>query len=137
MLQTRRGRAAALALALASAGCGRFGYDAPGADGEDAAATDAPPEPPGCSAGLGFTRPIVVTNGGAALADSQLEVVVDTGALVAAGQLRSDCADVRFVDPATDQALPHWLEAGCGGSETHFWLRVAPLAAGTTTLAMV
>jgi Domain of unknown function (DUF2341) len=125
-------------LCLALLACGRLGYDA--AEG-DAGGIDAPNYPDAdvqliCRAGSAYSRPVVVHNDGIdALADFQVNVVVDTGALVGAGKMQASCADVRFVD-ASGAALPYWLESGCGTASTSFWVRVPTLAPGATALAM-
>jgi len=59
-----------------------------------------------------------------------VELYVDTAALIAAGKLKEDCADLRFFTDAGD-SLSYWVEpagapAGCGvvGAETAVWIKV-------------
>lgn len=93
-------------------------------------ATGAPPPeaPHAWALEYEFARPVLVTNGGGALEDYPVLVRVDSGALVAAGKMRADCADVRFAD-AGGRLLPHWLERGCGSNATRFFVKVPAIPA--------
>ena len=124
---------------LALAACGRLGYDPlPGDDPDpDAALLDAAvdaPAPPRCAiAGWSHDQPIALDHTGAApLADHQVNVVLDTASLIAAGQLDGACAEVVFASGATP--LPHWLEGGCASASTSFWVRVPAVPPGRSRL---
>jgi hypothetical protein len=54
----------------------------------------------------------------------QAEITLDTGSLIAAGSMRSDCGDVRFTDSDKTTLLPYWMESGCNSKNTVFWVNV-------------
>ena len=83
-----------------------------------------------------YRLPITINNTGGALTDYQTLVTLDTASLIAAGQMRSDCGDIRFTsDTDGDNVLNYWLESGCNTSNTKFWVKVPSInAAGTTDL---
>lgn len=57
-----------------------------------------------------YRQTITLTNNsGGTLTNSQIQVVVGTGALITAGKMRSDCGDIRFVD-TTGKSLAYWNE---------------------------
>jgi hypothetical protein len=66
--------------------------------------------------------------------ETVFNVVVDTKALIAAGKMRADCADVRFMLPEpSGAAVTHWIEpagtpTGCGSSAAHFWVKTGTAA---------
>eukprot|EP00898_Chlorokybus_atmophyticus_P007656 jgi/Chlat1/7892/Chrsp66S07199 len=72
-----------------------------------------------------FRAPVTVS-GDIVASSYNLEVAVDTFSLIVAGNMRSDCGDVRFVT-AEGTSLPYWVDPlpGCGASNTVFWVKVA------------
>lgn len=85
-------------------------------------------------AGRAFRRAITLdhTGGAEALADYQVQLTLDTAALIAAGNLRPDAGDLLFVDADETTVLPYWLESGLNTSTTKLWVRVPAIAAGAT-----
>jgi hypothetical protein len=89
---------------------------------------------------IGYARSagIGVTNGGVAtLTDHQVRLVVNTQALIAAGQMRADANDMVFTR-ATCAApvLGHWIESGLNTASTVVWVKVPSLPVGLTRLVM-
>ena len=59
--------------------------------------------------------------------EHEVKVIVDTKALVAAGKMRADCADVLFFRTdadATADPIKYFLDAfpGCDAENTGFWI---------------
>jgi len=59
-----------------------------------------------------------------------VEVVVDTASLIAAGKMRSDCLDSLFLTAASSTPLGYWIEpagtpSGCGSANTRYWVSVS------------
>ncbi len=99
--------------------------------------TEAPFQIDAPVAGLGgrpYRLPLTIDNSanGTALTDYQVLVILDTAALVAAGKLRDDAADLIFTDGDGITQIPHWLESGANTSQTRFWVRVPHVPAGAT-----
>jgi cysteine-rich repeat protein len=70
---------------------------------------------------------------GAQLVDHQIALPIDTAALVAAGEMRSDGADIRVSANCTSTAfLPHWVE-NPNTASSRVWVRVT-LPDGATPL---
>ncbi len=85
--------------------------------------------------GWSFRRPIMVTNNTAtAVSDIQVKVVFDTLNLIAAGKLRSDCADIRFTDSDGTTHLSYWLESGCNTTATVVWVKIPYLGANESKI---
>lgn len=88
-------------------------------------------------AGRPYRAPLTIDNtaNAQALADYQLLVTLDTAALVAAGKLRSDAADLIFTDTDGTTQIPHWLESGANTTGTRYWVRVPNIPAnGSATI---
>ena len=68
---------------------------------------------------------------GSDLRDVQVKVTLDTASLVSAGKLRSDCGDLRFVDPEHG-SLPYYIASGCNSASTIIWVRMPELKASTS-----
>ena len=82
-----------------------------------------------------FRAPITLVNAtDAPLYSYQVRIQLNTAALIAAGKLAPDCADVRFSDQYG--ALPYWIERGCGTTSTRVWVNVAALPVGTSTMTL-
>ncbi len=71
-----------------------------------------------------------VSNTGAALADYQALLVLDSAALIAAGKLRADLGDLRITDSDGTTPLYHWVEAGQNSDATRVWVRIPSLVTG-------
>ena len=92
---------------------------------------DSGPEPDG---GRGYSTWVSIANSNVVdLVDHQVAIVVDTASLVKAGKMRSDCADLRVVDPAGD-TLPFWIDntPGCNNAQTVVWTKVPVPIVGVT-----
>jgi len=76
------------------------------------------------------------TAGASALTSHQVAVTLDTAALIAAGRLRPDAADLRFTD-AAGTPLCHSIEHGLGGTATLVWVNVPAIPAHATTTIRV
>ncbi|MCM2266520.1 MAG: DUF2341 domain-containing protein [Elusimicrobiales bacterium] len=70
----------------------------------------------------------VAERSGAALADYQVLVKLDTAAPVRLGRLKPDCSDLRFANSNEVSLLNYWLESGCNTAETRVWVRLPFLA---------
>ncbi|MFN2165154.1 MAG: hypothetical protein ACK2U9_02710, partial [Anaerolineae bacterium] len=71
-------------------------------------------------------RLLVHENADQALADYPVHGIVDTAALIAAGKMQADCADVRVVYHGTE--IPSQV-IGCGTTDTQLWLQTDLLPA--------
>jgi len=89
---------------------------------------------------LAYRKNILLNNPGSALTDYQVNLTIDTAALVTAGKMKSDCADLRFTDSTSyntqDWASNHkyWIESGCNTSATRVWVKVPAIPTGTSTI---
>ncbi|MBX3085093.1 MAG: DUF2341 domain-containing protein [Anaerolineae bacterium] len=82
-----------------------------------------------------YSAPITISNTtGAAQYNYIVPVQFNSAALIAAGKLRSDCADLRFNDPY--YVLNFWLEDGCNTTATRVWVKVPIMPTGSSTLTM-
>jgi sucrose-6-phosphate hydrolase SacC (GH32 family) len=74
----------------------------------------------------------IINTGEVNLREYQVLVNLDTRALVSAGKMRKDGADLRFVDE-NGKELPYWIESGLGTRNTEIWVRVPsiPLSDGS------
>ncbi len=68
-----------------------------------------------------------------ALTNYQIELTLNTASLISAGQMQSDCADIRFTD-SSGIILPYWIESGCNTTTTQIWVNVNNIAASSNTL---
>ncbi len=66
------------------------------------------------------------------LTNYQVQVTLNTSALITAGQMQADCADIRFTD-SSGNLLPYWIESGCNTTTTQIWVNVPSIAASTNT----
>lgn len=74
--------------------------------------------------GWGFRKKIPIANSGSAQTDFQVQITLDTTALVSAGKLQSDCDDIRFTD-IKGKVLSYWLEPStCNNANTKVWVKV-------------
>ena len=84
--------------------------------------------------GWDFQRQITIDNtlNTNVLTNFQILVTLATVTEIAAGQMRSDCGDVRFTDTDGTTIIPHWLESGCDTTTTQFWVNVPTIPANST-----
>ncbi|KKN15047.1 hypothetical protein LCGC14_0989970, partial [marine sediment metagenome] len=85
-----------------------------------------------------YRKPITITNSTAgALVDYQVQVDIDTQALIASGKMKTDGSDIRFFN-TSDELLPYWIESGINTTSTNIWIKVDSIAASPspTTLYM-
>lgn len=75
---------------------------------------------------------VELTNGGGALTDFQVRVVLDTATLIGAGKMDADCS-VRFLDSG-DNDLDWWLEGPVNDANTTYWVKIPSLPAGVTDI---
>ncbi|HMN19043.1 MAG TPA: DUF2341 domain-containing protein [Candidatus Moranbacteria bacterium] len=82
-----------------------------------------------------YQLPISVNNPNPSnLTDMPVLVVLDTAALIAAGKMRSDAGDLRFVDSSGGAPLAYWIESGINTSATRVWVKVPELRSGNKTI---
>ncbi|HEY9246716.1 MAG TPA: DUF2341 domain-containing protein [Candidatus Methanoperedens sp.] len=75
-----------------------------------------------------------ITNSGSALTDYQVLVTLKTESLISMGEMRSDCADIRFTDSDGSTQLSFWLESGCNTISTKLWVKVPSIPSGGKTI---
>jgi len=56
-----------------------------------------------------YIRPIFISSS-SSLSDYQLLITMDTASLISAGKMKSDCSDLRFIDPNVAYPLNYWIE---------------------------
>ncbi len=83
----------------------------------------------------GYRQIITLTNNGSTQTDYQVQVVVGTGDLIAAGKMQSDCNDLRFTD-LSGKVLSYWTEycRSGAGKNSSVWVTIPTL---TTTPAPI
>ncbi|MDD3102263.1 MAG: DUF2341 domain-containing protein [Patescibacteria group bacterium] len=81
-----------------------------------------------------YQWPLTINNTGGALSDYQFKIDdLDTQALVLAGKMEDDCADIRFIDSDGTTALNYWIESGtCNTATTDIWVKVPSISASST-----
>ena len=81
-----------------------------------------------------YKIPITINNTGnsSTLTNYQVQVNINTASLISAGQMQSDCADIRFAD-SSGNLLPYWIEGGCNTTTTQIWVNVNTIAASSDT----
>lgn len=81
-----------------------------------------------------WVQEVTLSNAGAvALFDYQVQVVVDTAALISAGKLDAACQAMSFQD-ADGADLYYTVLQGCGTSTTRLWVRMPYVPSGDSTL---
>lgn len=93
-----------------------------------------------CYNGWQYTMPVYITNSSSVNLDSfQVSFYANTAALVTAGHMRADGADIRFVDnPACCNVIPYFIDSGMNSTTTKIWVKLKHIAAGATdTITMV
>ncbi len=112
--------------------------DIAGSTSEDCQPNGIPDE---CDiSGLGWlegwerTRVVDITGSTSALTDYQVLVALDTASLIAAGEMRLDCGDLRFTDANGTSLLDYWIESGCNTDSTLVWVKVPSIPTGGATI---
>lgn len=83
----------------------------------------------------GYARPMTITNTTTApLYNYPVQFTLNTAALIAAGKLRANCGDLRFIDEFG--LLNYWLETGCNTATTRVWVNVPYLPVGTSAITV-
>jgi len=84
-------------------------------------------------------QPILVTNStSSTLTDFEVQLPLNTQSMISAGDLQSQCQDLRFVGTDNIKRLGYFLEtADCNVASTPVWVRVPSIpASGSTTIYM-
>lgn len=79
-------------------------------------------------------RTSVTVSSAAAATEETVLIELDTAALILAGQMQSDCRDIRFTLDDSSTSIDYWIESGCNSTATKFWVQIPTLAAGSTTI---
>lgn len=85
-----------------------------------------------------FRQKVTFGNTGAATTDQKVKLDIDTATLVTAGQLQSDCDDLRFTDN-NGLLLRYYLDSAggaCNGASTDVYVLVPVINSGDTVLFM-
>jgi len=87
--------------------------------------------------GPGNTRyfiPVTINNTGnsSTLTNYQVEVTVNTAALITAGKMESNCADIRFQDSDQSTNITNYWVENCNNSATHIWVKVPSIPASSS-----
>ena len=83
-----------------------------------------------------YRQQVDITNSGSAQTDFQVQIILDTAALITAGKMQSDCDDIRITD-INGKVLPHWIEEnnpGCNDSVTKIWTKVPSIPTSDATV---
>ncbi len=81
-----------------------------------------------------YRKPITISNSGSALINYQIQITIDTEALVTAGKLLSSCNDIRFTSSDGSTLLNYWIESGCNTTSTNIWVKVPSIVTGSNTI---
>jgi len=82
-----------------------------------------------------YRKSLTLSNGNGTVVNYQVNVTINTAALVTATKLQSDCDDIRFVD-GNGNLLNYWLddETACNTTSTSFWVKTSSLPTGTSQI---
>ncbi len=83
-----------------------------------------------------YRTPVSISNGGIGLSEHQINLSVDTSALIIAGKMQAGCEDIRFVASDDSSQLAYWIESGCNTTETKIWTKVSSIPAGASSIYM-
>ncbi|MCK5233648.1 MAG: DUF2341 domain-containing protein, partial [Candidatus Aenigmarchaeota archaeon] len=78
-----------------------------------------------------YVMSINISNTAGDLTDYQINITVDTAALISAGKMKPDCSDIRFIDSDGATEIPYWIESGCNTASTKIWSKVASIPASS------
>ena len=92
----------------------------------------------GCLPGWQYQTPIdFYSSDTTQLNDYQVNIIVNTQALVTSGKLNPDGSDLRFIDACCNNVC-FWIESGINTATTSIWVNVPQIpASGASTLYMV
>lgn len=62
----------------------------------------------------------------------QVLFTTSTKALIAAGKMKNDCSDIRFVAEDNQTVLPHYIESGINTDDTKIWIKISTIPAATS-----
>lgn len=81
-------------------------------------------------------RPITVhENFGETMYNYAVRIVFDTQTEISAGNMRSDCGDIRFADNACgNNYLPYYIQSGVNTANTVIWVKVPQLDSASTAV---
>jgi len=89
-----------------------------------------------------YRVPITIKeNSGSNLTNYQVNITINTQALISAGKMRADCGDIRltYLYPnGTEVEIPYWIESNtCNTQNTKIWVKVPSIPAnGQVTIYM-
>jgi hypothetical protein len=78
---------------------------------------------------LFFRKYIVTENSGDTLRSYQLKMIINTQALIAAGQMNSDGSDMRFGNKNATTFYNYWIDSGINTTNTIVWVKLDTLNA--------
>lgn len=88
------------------------------------------PNIPQAQAATSASGTITISNSGSTQTDYDVLVVVDTATIISAGNMQSDCDDIRLYDSDDSTALDYWIESGCNTATTQLWVTVPSIPNG-------
>ncbi len=81
-----------------------------------------------------YRQRVDITNSGSAQTDFQVQLTVDTAALITEGKIQSDCDDIRITD-INGRVLDYWIEPStCDNSSTKIWTKAPSIPTSGATL---
>jgi len=81
-------------------------------------------------------REITINNTGNRLDGYQVNLTINTSAMIAEGNMSVDCSDMRFKDTNDKDDLPFWIESGCNTTTTKIWVNVPQMPSGEKRIFM-
>ncbi|MHB8443581.1 MAG: DUF2341 domain-containing protein, partial [Patescibacteria group bacterium] len=80
-----------------------------------------------------YEQAVTIDNTGSTLTNYQVQLTLNTQALISAGQMSGNCGDIRFTD-SSNNTLYSWLESGCNTTTTIIWVKVPTIASSANTI---
>jgi len=83
-----------------------------------------------------YRQRVDITNSGSAQTDFQIQITLNTAALISTGKMQSDCDDIRVTD-INGRIISYWVEEnspGCNNSATEIWTKVPTIPTSGATL---
>jgi len=81
-----------------------------------------------------WRKPITINNGGGALTNYQVKVVINTQELISAGKMQSNGNDIRFTTSGGVTSIDYWIESGINTASTVIWVEVPSIPAGNSII---
>ncbi len=80
-----------------------------------------------------FTREIQISEqASVSLTNYQVDLIINTQVLIAAGKMKTDGSDIRFfLDTCQNTAIPYWIESGINTTSTRVWVKVPSIPANS------